>query len=254
MRGFIFGAVLGAFGGIWSVGALPEPLANFLNDRICDLAAMVGIGQGDTEGDPSGSGMNAGSADDGAVDPSLRYSGVFEAGHLIEVYTCPVMHISNQPAADDDGRLSNFNPLVNVDGVTIAAAPVSHGCLSSGFGPRGSRLHKGVDYYSREVSLIYAAGDGTIVEKVTRDDFGNMVVVDHGNGVYTRYAHMKNFASGLREGQSVNGETRLGQMGKTASYTIPVHLHYELLLGDFDTPKKSFGLEAKDPLSYPKSR
>lgn len=264
MRSFISGTVLGAFGVVWALGALPGPVEDFLNDKICQLAAMAGIstgdgesdgdGNGDTNGSSTASGTNAGNAGDAAAAAALRYSGVFEGGHLIEVYTCPGMEISNRPAADDDGRLRNFKPLVDVDGVTIATAPVSHGCLSSGFGPRGSKLHKGIDYHSEEVSQIYSAGDGTIAEKVTRDDFGNMVVVDHGNGVYTRYAHMKNFASGIKEGKSVSGTTRLGQMGNTASYTIPVHLHYELLLGDYDTPKKSFGLEPKDPLSYPASR
>ncbi len=252
MRGFLFGAVLGAFGMVWAMGALPEQVENFLNDKVCELAEMVGIspGAGGEDGAAAaaaGSGGEMNSAEVAAAAAELRYSGVFEDGHLIEVYTCPVMEISNRPADDEDGRIRNFNPLVDVDGVTIAAAPVSHGCFSSGFGPRGGRPHKGVDYHSREVSMIYAAGEGIIVEKVTRDDFGNMIVVDHGNGVYTRYAHLKNFASGVKEGKSVSGTTRLGQMGNTASYRIPIHLHYELLKGDFDTPKKSFGLEPMDP-------
>lgn len=259
MRSFLFGAVLGAFGAVWAMGALPEQVENFLNDKVCELAEKAGISLGGSDGDAAGTSATSGagsatgsdgemnSAEVAAAAAELRYAGVFEAGHLIEVYTCPVMEISNRPADDEDGRILNFKPLVDVNGATIAAAPVSHGCLSSGFGPRNGGHHKGVDYHSEEESHVYSAGEGTIVEKVTRDDFGNMVIVDHGNGVYTRYAHLKNFASGVSEGKSVSGTTRLGEMGNTASYRVPIHLHYELLQGDYNTPKKSFGLEPMDP-------
>ena len=256
MRNFLFGVFLGAFGTVWAMGALPEPIENFLNDKLCHLATVVGIGTdddgdtGDETGSAAGSPTGSGAGGDFEAADALRRGGVFETGHLVEVYTCPGMEISNEPVVDADDRLRNFKPLVNVEGVTLAAAPISHGCVSSGYGNRDGKLHKGIDYHSEAVSNVYAAGSGIIVEAVYRDDYGNMVVIDHGNGVYTRYAHLKSFASGIAEGKSVTGTTKLGQMGQTAGYSVPVHLHYELLLGDFDTPAKSFGLEPKDLMAY----
>ena len=96
-----------------------------------------------------------------------------------------------------------------------------------------------------------AAGDGTIVEIKYREDYGNMIVIDHGGGVYTRYAHLASFGKGLSAGVSVRAGEQIGLMGNTAGYQIPMHLHYELLLGDYNTPKASFGLEPVDPLTFP---
>lgn len=92
-----------------------------------------------------------------------------------------------------------------------------------------------------------AAGAGRIVEAVSRSDYGNMIVLDHGGGVYTRYAHLARFSSGVRKGASVQMGQTLGPIGKSGASTI-VHLHYEVLTGDYDTSAKSFGLDAVDPL------
>lgn len=256
MRNFLFGVVLGAFGTVWAMGALPEQIANVLNDKLCDLASVVGIdtdnstdNSTDTADETDRSASAEGSGGFEAAD-ALRRGGVYQNGHLVEVFTCPGMAISNEPPVDADDRLKNFKPLIKVEGVALAAAPVSHGCFSSGFGDRDGKLHKGVDYHSEAGSTVYSAGSGTIVEAIYRDDYGHMVVINHGNGVYTRYAHLKDFASGITQGSSVTGTTKLGRMGQTAGYSVPVHLHYELLLGDFNTPAKSFGLEPKDPMAY----
>ena len=97
-------------------------------------------------------------------------------------------------------------------------------------------------------------GDGQIIEMKYRDDYGNMILIDHGDGVYTRYAHLASFGRGLMPGVSVRAGEQLGLMGNSASYQIPMHLHYELLLGDYGNPKGSFGLESADPLSFPAAR
>ncbi len=84
-----------------------------------------------------------------------------------------------------------------------------------------------------------------------RDDYGNMLVIDHGGGVYTRYAHLASFGRGLMSGVTVKAGEQIGLMGNTAGYQIPMHLHYELLLGDYANPKASFGLAPADPFSFP---
>lgn len=258
MRNFVFGAIFGALVTVWGLGALPAPMASFLNNQICNLGEKAGIdldlcgnerAPERSENDTSVSDSDGGNAGGGKTADSLRRSGVFEKGHLIEVYTCPVMDITNQPAIDETGRLTRFKPMVTHNGVRLAAAPVSKGCLSSGYGQRGGKLHRGVDFHADpNMSMVYAAAEGTIVEAEYRDDYGNMVVIDHGKGTYTRYAHLAKLASGIKVGKVVTGTTKLGVMGQTASYRIPVHLHYEILTGDFNTRAKSFGLTPQDPL------
>lgn len=164
---------------------------------------------------------------------------------------CPGMTVSNAPAFDNHEMVRNYARLVTVNGVVLAANPTQGACLSSGFGSRGGRLHKGLDFHSPVGGPIFAAADGTVLEQLYRSDYGNMVLLDHGGGVYTRYAHLSSFATGLSVGSRVSAGQQLGLMGNTAGYPIPVHLHYELLLGDYNTQRRSFGLTPHSPLGYP---
>jgi len=75
-------------------------------------------------------------------------------------------------------------------------------------------------------------------------------LINHGNGYYTRYAHLAGFKKGVVVGAAVPRGFELGEMGQTAAFKIPKHLHFELLEGDYKNPKKSFGLEPVDMLSF----
>jgi murein DD-endopeptidase MepM/ murein hydrolase activator NlpD len=163
---------------------------------------------------------------------------------------CPGMTISNAPRASADRQVANYAPLASVNGVSLAVNPTRGACLASGFGPRGERVHRGVDYHSPVGGEILAAADGTIIEMKYRDDYGNMLLIDHGGGVYTRYAHLSTFHTGLAVGGRVNAGDVIGLMGNTASYPIPIHLHYEVLIGDYNNPRASFGLEAANPFGH----
>lgn len=164
---------------------------------------------------------------------------------------CPGMTVSNAPATDTQRHVSNYAPVVSVEGIALAANPTVGACMSSGVGPRGSGNHKGVDYYSSDGGPILAAANGTVLEAVYRDDYGNMLLIDHGNGVYTRYAHLSSFANGIVEGAQVTAGQQIGLMGNTASYQIPIHLHYEVLTGQYNNPRRSFGLTPRSPFTYP---
>ena len=166
---------------------------------------------------------------------------------------CPRMSVSNAPQSQD-GVVSGFKPVVLVNQARIATFPTTEACLSSGFGPRNDRLHKGLDFHADTGATILAAGDGQIVELKYRDDYGNMIVIDHGGGVFTRYAHLASFGKGLSPGVTVRAGEPIGLMGNSAAYRIPIHLHYELLLGDYTTQKGSFGLSPADPFTYPAAR
>ncbi len=154
--------------------------------------------------------------------------------------------ISNAPSANSENIVMQYKPLVKVGGIDMAVMPVKNACLSSGYGRRKGKLHKGVDYFSKTGGAIFAAADGQIVEAEYRDDYGFTVLLNHGNGYFTRYAHLKEFSEGVKIGSAVPRGFKLGPMGQTAGYAIPKHLHFEVLKGDYDTPKKSFGLETVD--------
>jgi len=164
---------------------------------------------------------------------------------------CPTLGVSNRPATDADGYVTDFAPFARVtETVLLAIVPVNGACLSSGMGPRGEKLHKGIDLQTRPASMVHAAAAGTVREAGYRDDYGFQIVLDHGDDVFTRYAHLQGFEEGISVGATIDFGTPLGLMGNTASYYIPIHLHYEMLVGNYDTPADSFGLAPIDPFDY----
>ena len=166
------------------------------------------------------------------------------------LFVCNNIHISNRPDATARGRIKHYHPLVVANGIVLAAAPANDVCMTSGFGPRSGRMHKGIDLQSRPAGTIYSAGPGIIREVSVQTGFGNQVLIDHGNGVFTRYAHLAHFAPALAPGQRIGFGTPIGLMGRTGNATA-VHVHYEILTGNYNTPKKAWGLKANNPLDFP---
>ncbi len=97
------------------------------------------------------------------------------------------------------------------------------GYISSGFGMRWGRLHKGIDIAGS--GLIRAADNGRVVSAGWDGDYGNCVVIDHGNGIETLYGHMKSIR--VKVGDVVPKGKILGVMGETGDAT-GVHLHFEV--------------------------
>ncbi|MDJ0920980.1 MAG: M23 family metallopeptidase [Henriciella sp.] len=167
----------------------------------------------------------------------------------VNLFACD-MRMSNRPGTNGSGMILNYSPLVVVSGVVMATAPVNDVCLSSGFGYRGGRLHKGIDLFARPAGPIYSAAPGRILEVSKQSGFGNQVLIEHGNGVYSRYAHLASFAPAMVPGHVVGFGEPLGMMGRSGNAT-GIHLHYEILTGNYNTPQKSWGLTAHNPLDFP---
>ncbi len=113
--------------------------------------------------------------------------------------------------------------------------------LSSPFGYRtdpvygGTAFHSGQDFSSSIGNPVYATGDG-VVEKVDFKftGYGNEVVINHGFGYKTRYAHLNTIDVGV--GQELKRGDKIGELGKSGKSTGP-HLHYEVLYkGDAVNP------------------
>jgi murein DD-endopeptidase MepM/ murein hydrolase activator NlpD len=100
-----------------------------------------------------------------------------------------------------------------------------HGTLTSGFGPRWGRMHEGIDIAGGSGTPIAAAATGTVISAGWSGGYGQLVVLDHGDGLSTAYAHLSSIA--VSAGQTVPQGSVVGGMGTTGSST-GVHLHFEV--------------------------
>jgi peptidoglycan hydrolase-like protein with peptidoglycan-binding domain len=108
----------------------------------------------------------------------------------------------------------------------IRLAPPVPAVPTDGFGPRGNRFHAGLDYPCPGGTRVTAGAAGRVVfAGWDTGGFGNLVVVAHGSGVKTLYAHLSSI--GVRRGQAVAAGAPLGRVGSTGSSTGP-HLHLEV--------------------------
>ena len=100
-----------------------------------------------------------------------------------------------------------------------------NGPLTSYFGPRWGRMHTGVDIDGYTGQPIVAAKGGRVIMASPYSGYGNAVIIDHGGGVATLYAHMSSFA--VSSGQNVTQGQIVGSVGCTGSCTGD-HLHFEV--------------------------
>ncbi len=134
-----------------------------------------------------------------------------------------------------------------------AFMPVAQFKRSSDFGYRadpfhgGGAFHAGVDMLGGSGEAIHTAADGVVVRAGWWAGYGKVVVVDHGNGLETRYGHLSRFH--VREGDTVRQGQVIGGMGSTGRST-GTHLHFEIRIdGRAVDPQPfldlaSFGLKA----------
>lgn len=88
------------------------------------------------------------------------------------------------------------------------------------------RPHNGIDIAATQGSPVVAAMDGLVITAARSDTLGNYVVIDHGNGIITRYGHMERLLVNKRK---VTRGEQIGTVGSTGRSSGP-HLHYELLV------------------------
>ncbi len=110
------------------------------------------------------------------------------------------------------------------------------------------RAHKGVDYAAPRGTPIKAAGDGRITLAGRHGGYGNAVIIQHGQRYRTLYAHMNNFAKGIRSGSNVKQGQIIGYIGTTGLSTGP-HLHYEFQVNGVHVDPLSQKLPMADPIA-----
>ncbi len=133
-----------------------------------------------------------------------------------------------------DSRLQTVRSTVDKRNSLAAATPSiwpTHGWLSSSMGNRADPLtgekdfHPGLDISADTGDPVYATADGKISNAAMAGNYGNLVTIDHGFGIETRYGHLSAFK--VRDGQVVKRGDLLGLVGATGR-TTGSHLHYEV--------------------------
>ena len=142
-----------------------------------------------------------------------------------------------EAAADSEGNIQALLAKAEGPGAAAAAAgPTSaagliwpcHGPLTSPFGMRWGRMHQGQDIACGYGTAIHAAKAGTVVFAGVMSGYGNVVIIDHGGGFSTLYAHQSRMA--VSQGQHVGQGDIIGYVGSTGHSTGP-HLHFETRFG-----------------------
>jgi hypothetical protein len=109
----------------------------------------------------------------------------------------------------------------------FSSAPLLYGVLSSPFGHRWHRRHQGVDLAAPLGTPVYAVSDGRVLFSGWMGGYGKSLLIDHGQGIQTRYAHCSRLLT--HRGQRVHAGQTIARVGSTGQSTGP-HLHFEVLV------------------------
>ena len=111
----------------------------------------------------------------------------------------------------------------------------AQGRVTSEYGTRWGRLHAGIDIANSTGTSVVAARGGTVTQTRTMSGYGNLVLIDHGGGIVTAYAHLNSIE--VSSGQQVRAGQRIGGMGCTGSCT-GTHVHFEVRVnGNAQNPR-----------------
>ena len=117
----------------------------------------------------------------------------------------------------------------------LMKTPINGARLSSPYGMRKhpidgfNKMHRGTDFAAPEGTQIMASGDGVVTKAKWCGGGGNCIKIKHNSSYETIYAHMKNFARGIKVGVRIKQGQIIGYVGSTGKSTGP-HLHYEVII------------------------
>ena len=190
-------------------------------------------------------------------DESVYYNSIEEAQNYIDLinskysdvddeFKINALYVENEVSEDTikqakekleeslNAKVAEINKQKEIDsktinGVYIASVPVSNGHITSRFGSRESirnHTHKGIDIAASYGTDIKAVADGTIeYASYNSGGYGNLVIIDHGNGIKTYYGHCSKLCVSV--GQKVNAGDVIAKVGSTGNSTGN-HCHFEI--------------------------
>jgi murein DD-endopeptidase MepM/ murein hydrolase activator NlpD len=151
--------------------------------------------------------------------------GNFNSSDIISNYNT-IVDENNLPTNDDKSDTNNDTGELNFK------KPLD-GLITSNFGPRDAPMdgastnHQGVDIDGKEGDFVIASESGTVTHAGLQGTYGKLVIIDHGGGYETYYAHLSSID--VRVDEEVLQDRVIGKVGKTGRATGP-HLHFELRL------------------------
>ena len=147
---------------------------------------------------------------------------------IIEKYLPQPIEQNTFPPSLDDSKIAYIWP--------------AKGVLTSGYGMRWGRMHRGIDIANKTGTPIVAAADGVVTFEGRQRGYGKIIDIRHIDGSLTRYAH--NHRHRVKLGQKVQQGQMIAHMGSTGFSTGP-HLHFEI---------HPTGKRAVNPIAYLPSR
>lgn len=144
--------------------------------------------------------------------------------------TIKLAKVNKAKVSSTKSKATKVTKASKVKGIKFTIKPVS-GIITSRFGRRsspggvGSTNHKGLDIAAKCGTPIYAAAGGTVIHSGYKGSLGKLVIIDHGSGVKSYYAHCNSL--NISSGAKVNAGTKIAEVGKTGTAT-GYHLHFEI--------------------------
>jgi murein DD-endopeptidase MepM/ murein hydrolase activator NlpD len=177
----------------------------------------------------------AGGSTEPGTEPDVALSNVLAASLASPEDTFPILRGVLQGL---ENRLRFVRGDVERREALASATPSiwpTHGWLTGTFGGRSDPFtgepgyHQGLDISTEKGQPVYATADGTVESSSYTGDYGNLIVIEHGFGLVTRYGHLSAF--GVKPDQIVKRGDIIGYVGSTGRST-GAHLHYEILAND----------------------
>ena len=128
-------------------------------------------------------------------------------------------------------------PILDAGSVNFSSPMKKPALITSAYGPRWNRTHKGVDIDAERGEDILAAADGVVVKAGVGNGYGKMVRIQHSDGFSTLYAHLRKIK--VKAGQKVRKGDVIGKAGNTGT-SSGVHLHFEILKNEVHVDPQSF--------------
>jgi len=159
---------------------------------------------------------------------AAQESRLSEIDAQIDHYENEISALAREESSIKAAIYAASNPSPSSPDALIRPVP---GAISSGFGKRvhpitgGVKMHNGVDMNASKGDPIIAAKDGVVILSGVKGGYGNTVMIDHGGGMVTLYAHQSKL--GVSVGQTVSKGQVIGWVGSTGQSTGP-HLHFEV--------------------------
>jgi murein DD-endopeptidase MepM/ murein hydrolase activator NlpD len=186
------------------------------------------------------------------VDPALLRSKPGRGGALIDARAMTVADLQAMMDDLDHAAVERADVLTLMETrlfdqkmkkmMLPTQAPVQGGVVGSGFGWRidpftgSNAMHEGLDFPAVSGTPIYAAAGGVVVVQQAHPNFGNLVEIEHGNDLLTRYGHASRVF--VKSGDVVKRGQKIAEIGTSGRSTGP-HLHFEVLVrGVAQDPQK----------------